>query len=204
LLHHIRPEQLAIVMFLSLPRFLFGAALLLPDIAMASFDDLRAKVETQSEQIENQTDLIDAQAERLSAMESILQELHSNLNSVPASIRGGGNKKTSENRALLKTGKGKHEKDRNICYSTWDEPGPIIAIAACGGGEIPFPAGGCFGGRRKLSHEEARERLDEWKHHRRDEDCFIGDGDFNITGFEPDEIGEIGYYDVGAIEIKKE
>ena len=173
---------------------------------MASSDDLRANVETQSKEIENQTKLIDAQDERLGAMESVLQELHSNRNSVPASIRGGGNKR------LLKAGKSKHGKDRNICYSTWDEPGPIIALVACGGGEIPFPIGGCFGDRRKLSHEEARGRLDEWKHHRRDfenfigDDAFIGDDDFgfNITNFESDEIGEIGYYNVGAIEIKKE
>ena len=89
--------------------------------------------------------------------------------------------------------------------------GPIIAWAACGGGEIPFPIGGCFGDCRKLSHEEARERLDEWKHHRRDlenfiggDDDFIGDDVFNMTGFESEEIGEIGYYNVGAIEIKKE
>ena len=103
-----------------------------------------------------------------------------------------------------KAGKSRAGKDQNICYSTWNEPGLIIALAACGGGEIPFPIGGCFGDRRKLSHEEARERLDEWKHHRRDVDCFIGDDDFNITGFELDEIGEIGYCNVGAIEIKKE
>jgi hypothetical protein len=55
-----------------------------------------------------------------------------------------------------------------------------------------------------IKAQAARERLDEWKHHRRDFDCFIGDGDFNITGLEPDEIGEIGYYDVGAIKIKKQ